>query len=126
MIIKEIRAYIMCSECGSGFEYSALSVHTRLEDVYSSYLQYYLNDCVQCHKGTLIVRDVECRSLPSKALYEIRWQCNVCGSTWVQTEYISKEELGSGGLLKRFKSTLECPNSKCMSRNKRLLGMHRK
>ena len=116
----------MCPECGSGFEYSALSVHTGLEDVYSSYLQYYLNDCVQCHEGTLIVRDVECKPLPPKALYEMRWQCNACSSIWTQTEHIGKDELGSGGLLNRFKATLKCPNDKCMSKDKRLLGMCRK
>ena len=126
MMVKEIRAFIMCPKCGSGFEYSALSVNTNVENVYRSYLQYHLNECVQCHKSTLIVRNVECKMWPPKVVYEMRWQCNVCSSTWVQTEYIGKGELGSGGLLNKLKYTVKCPNNKCMSTDKRLLSMCKK
>lgn len=123
MIVEEVSASIVCSSCGYGFDYSALSIYTELEDVYNDYLKRHLEDCVKCDKGKLTLRDVKCtmqQNMP-KHIYNIKWQCIKCGARWVQKEFISRNQLVNGDALRTYRSSIVCPH--CASTDKRLIGM---
>lgn len=128
MIVGEINANIICPKCGSGFNYSALSTHTKLDTVYKDHLKNYLDNCAHCGKAKLVIKDVKCtlkQNLP-KHVYMIKWECKKCGTKWIQTEYMSKDQLGSDRILNKFKSSLVCPHMACGSTDKSLLGILRK
>lgn len=125
MIVEEVSASIVCSKCGYGFDYSALAIHSKLEDIYSDYLKNHLDDCVRCNKGKLTLKNVKCilkQDMP-KHLYNIRWQCEKCGARWVQKEFISRDQLVNGDALKKFRASIVCPHISCASIDKRLIGM---
>ena len=125
MIVEEVSASIVCSKCNYGFDYSALGVHTKVEDIHKYYLKNNLGACDHCEEGKLIIRDVKC-VLKAKQVYTIRWECKECGTKWAQTEYISRDNLTNKTLLKmlrRCKSDVVCPYISCTSTKKKLLGM---
>lgn len=125
MIVEEVSASIVCSKCGYGFDYSALSIYTELEDVYNDYLKVHLDDCIKCTNGKLVLKNVKCilkKNMP-KHIYNIRWQCTKCGARWVQKEFISRDQLIHGDALRGFRSSIVCPHISCSSTDKRLIGM---
>ena len=127
MVVREIRAYIVCPKCGKGFEYTAMSVRTTLQGAYEFYIKYHLNRCVGCRKADLIVRDMSCKILQirKKVAYDIRWQCNLCKGIWVQTEHLDGKELLTANLIDKFKHTVSCPNVVCASNHKTFLSISR-
>lgn len=116
MIVKEIVATIMCPECGSSFEYSALSVHSHIETVYKVYLEYQLKKCARCNKADLIVRDIKCTIKVSKDKCLITWRCLHCDTTWEQHEYLDKDTLASGKTISQMMPDVTCPNIFCLSK----------
>jgi transcription elongation factor Elf1 len=125
MIVEEVSASIVCSKCGYGFDYSALAIHSKLEDVYNDYLKAHLDDCVRCNKGKLVLKNVKCilkRNMP-KHIYNIKWECGECGTKWIQREFISRDQLVNGDALRTFRSSIVCPSTSCTSTDKRLIGM---
>jgi ribosomal protein L37AE/L43A len=125
MIVEEISASIVCSKCDYGFTYSALMTHTKLENVYKDHLKSNLDVCVRCNKGRLTIKDVKCilKCKSPKYIHAITWQCEKCNTKWVQKEYMSRDELLKGNLIKKYKESVVCPRITCASTDKRLIGM---
>jgi len=116
MIVKEIRATIMCPKCGSSFEYSALSIHSRIETIHRRYLDCQLRECVRCNEADLTVRDIKCIVKSDKDKCLITWRCLHCDTTWEQHEYIDRDILASGRTISQIVTDVTCPNIPCLSK----------
>lgn len=125
MIVKEISANIECPKCNYGFGYSALAVHTKLEDVYNQHLKSHVTNCNRCNEGKVVIKSINCilKSKSSKHKYMVKWKCLKCNTEWTQTEYLSKIDLVGNKILDRFKSEIICPYVHCTSTDKRLVSM---
>lgn len=116
MMIKSLRAYIICTECGHGFVYSASLIHHRLKDIYRIYLKPQLRWCAKCREDSLVIRDLECkvRSPKTRECF-ITWKCMKCGMRWTHIEHIDKSKLAEGKLISQIVPDVTCPNMHCLT-----------
>jgi len=114
MIVKELKATIMCPECNSSFIYSALSIHNSIESVYKTYLEPQLKKCTKCGKANMIVRDANYTIKSDKNRCIISWRCLHCDTTWDQSEYLDRGALAKGKTISQMVPTITCPNVFCL------------
>lgn len=116
MIVRELKATIMCPECNDNFLYSALVIHNPIENIYRMYLEPQLAECSKCGKADMIVRDVSCILKSNKSKCIISWRCLRCDTTWKQSEYLDRGALAKGKTISQVTPTVTCPNVFCLSK----------
>ena len=116
MIVRELKAYIMCPKCDNSFKYSALVLHDPIESVYKRYLRPQLGKCSRCGKANMVVRDASCVIKSSKSKCFITWMCLNCDTTWEQSEYLDKAALASGKTISQIMPKVTCPNIFCLGK----------
>lgn len=114
MIVRELKATIMCPECNDNFLYSALAIHNPIENIYKTYLEPQLSECSKCGKANMIVRDVNCITKSNKSKCIISWKCLHCDTTWEQSEYLDRGALAEGKTVSQMVPTITCPNVFCL------------
>ena len=116
MMINSLRAYVVCTECNYGFVFSVSIIHNRLKDIYRAHLKHQLKWCDKCGKGSLVIRDMECKiESPKTKECFITWKCMKCGMKWAHAEYIDKSKLAEGKFISQIVPKVICPNTHCLA-----------
>jgi hypothetical protein len=116
MIVRELKATIMCPECNNSFIYSALAIHSSIESVYKIYLEPQLKECTKCRKADMIVKDANCTIKSNRSRCTISWRCLHCDTTWQQSEYLDRGALANGKTISQTMPKVTCPNVFCLSK----------
>lgn len=126
MMIKEMKSYIICPECGYGFIYTTVGSREKLGTIYKNLFERHLDECVRCTEGVLTIREAKFKiDKVRKQSYELKWQCLSCKAEWTQlNSYIVVEGVSVGRALEKLKSETLCPL--CLVKNSsRVLSMKR-
>jgi hypothetical protein len=114
MIVRELKATIMCPGCNNSFIYSALALYDSIEDVYKTYLEPQLKECTKCRKADMIIKDANYTIKSNRSKCIISWRCLHCDTTWEQSEYLDRGALAKGKTISQIMPTITCPNVFCL------------